>query len=261
MLTDDKIEYINREMSNVVLSLDGRREINDKLRVTPNGKGSYDTIVPQYQRLVKTRGDKDYYVRGTFTKYNLDFTNDVLHLNNLGFNQISIEPVVSDPRLDYSIKESDINTVCAEYENLAKEIINRAGTKNSFNFFHFMIDLDQGPCAIKRLRGCGCGNEYIAITPKGDIFPCHQFVGMDNWTMGNLLDVTFDYKIKEYFSKANVYSKPECKKCWAKFYCSGGCNANNFQYEGSIFTPHKISCDLEKKRIECAIMIKACQAK
>lgn len=257
LLTDDKIEYINKEMSNVVLSLDGRKEINDNLRITPNHKGSYDTIVPKYQRLVNSRGDKDYYVRGTFTKYNLDFTKDVLHMVKLGFDQLSIEPVVSDKELEYSIKEDDLPKVFEEYEHLAKEIIKRRKNNEYFNFFHFMIDLNQGPCAIKRLRGCGCGNEYIAITPTGDIFPCHQFVGSNKWKMGNLNDNTFNLEIKDKFSKANVYTKKDCKNCWAKFYCSGGCNANNFQYENNILHAHQISCELEKKRLECAIMIQA----
>lgn len=257
LLTDDKIEYINREMSNVVLSLDGRKEINDLLRITTNSKGSYDTIVPKYQKLIESRGDKDYYVRGTFTKNNLDFTKDVLHMADLGFEQLSIEPVVSDEKLEFSIKESDLPRVFEEYENLAKVIIDKRKNKEFFNFFHFMIDLNQGPCAIKRLRGCGCGNEYIAITPTGDIFPCHQFVGNDEWKMGNLFDNNFNTKIKDTFSKTTVYTKSNCKNCWAKFYCSGGCNANNLQYENNIFTPHSISCELEKKRLECAIMIQA----
>lgn len=257
LLTDDKIDFINKEMSNVVLSLDGRKEVNDRLRVTPNMKGSYDTIVPKYQKLVSKRKDKDYYIRGTFTTYNLDFTNDVMHMNSLGFDQLSIEPVVSDPKLEYSIKEKDISKVFNEYETLAKEIIKQRKNKNYFNFFHFMVDLDQGPCAIKRLRGCGCGNEYIAVTPEGDIFPCHQFVSNDEFKMGNLNDESFNLDMKKMFSNANVYTKETCKDCWAKFYCSGGCNANNYEYEGSILKPHKISCELEKKRLECAIMIKA----
>ena len=257
LLTDDKIDFINKEMSNVVLSLDGRKEVNDRLRVTPNQKGSYDTIVPKYQKLVANRKDKDYYVRGTFTKHNLDFTNDVLHMLDLGFDQLSIEPVVSDPKLSYSIKEEDLERVFEEYETLAKKIIEYKKNGKNFNFFHFMIDLDQGPCAIKRLRGCSCGNEYVAITPQGDIFPCHQFVGNDDWKMGNLNDGTFSFDIKDEFAKTNIYTKPDCKNCWAKFYCSGGCNANNFEYEGDTKKPHKIACELEKKRLECAIMIKA----
>lgn len=257
LLDDDKIEYINREMNNAVLSLDGRKEVNDRLRVTPNGKGCYDIIVPKYQKLVAGRGDKDYYIRGTFTKYNLDFTDDVLHFRDLGFDQLSIEPVVSDPKLDYSIKYEDLPRVFKEYERLADTIINSRKKGDYYNFFHFMIDLNQGPCAIKRLRGCGCGNEYVAVTPQGDIYPCHQFVGNEAYKMGNLHDGTFNTDMKEDFAKANVYSKENCKDCWAKFYCSGGCNANNFQYEGDIRKSHKTSCELEKKRLECAIMIKA----
>lgn len=260
LLTDDKIDYINKEMSNCVLSIDGRKNVNDLLRVRVDGSGSYDAIVPKFQKLVASRGDKDYYARGTFTKHNLDFTEDVLHMADLGFEQISVEPVVSDEKLDYSIKEEDLPRVFEEYDRLSKVIIERRKAGKGFNFFHFMIDLNQGPCAIKRLRGCSCGNEYIAVTPEGDIFPCHQFVGDDSFKMGNVLDGTFDESIKHTFALANIYSKPECKNCWAKFYCSGGCNANNQQYEGDIHKAHKISCDLEKKRLECAIMIQAAMA-
>lgn len=260
LLTDDKIDFINREMSNCVLSLDGRKGVNDLLRIRVDGTGCYDAIVPKYQKLVATRGEKDYYARGTFTKHNLDFTNDVLHMVDLGFDQVSVEPVVSDEKLDYSIQEEDLPRVFEEYERLANTLIERKKAGKPFNFFHFMIDLQQGPCAIKRLRGCGCGNEYVAVTPEGDIFPCHQFVGDDSWKMGNVLDGTFDLDKKELFAMSNVYSKPECKSCWAKFYCSGGCNANNWQYEGDIHKAHKISCDLEKKRLECAIMIQAALA-
>ncbi len=260
LLDDDKIDYINREMNNAVLSLDGRKEVNDRMRVTPNGKGCYDVIVPKYQKLVAGRGDKDYYIRGTFTKYNLDFTNDILHFRELGFDQLSIEPVVSDPKLDYSIKDEDLPRVFEEYERLADTIIASRRRGDRYNFFHFMIDLNQGPCAIKRLRGCGCGNEYVAVTPQGDIYPCHQFVGMEQFRMGNLNDGTFDTEMKLDFAKANVYSKENCRDCWAKFYCSGGCNANNYQYEGDIRRSHKTSCALEKKRLECAIMIKAALA-
>ena len=260
LLDDEKIDYINKEMSNCVLSLDGRKEVNDNIRPTPNGKGSYDIIVPKYQKLVAERGDKEYYVRGTFTKYNLDFTDDVMHLNELGFDQISVEPVVTDPELPYALTESDLPAIAEEYEKLSKILIERKKNGTSFNFFHFMIDLDQGPCAIKRLRGCSCGNEYVAVTPEGDIYPCHQFVGMDEWKMGSVLDDSIDYKMKKMFSKANIYSKEECADCWAKFYCSGGCNANNMQYNNTIFKPHKLSCALEQKRLECAIMIKAALA-
>lgn len=260
LLDEDKIDFINEEMSNVVLSIDGRKAINDQLRVTPNGKGSYDAIVPKYQRLVEKRGDKDYYVRGTFTRLNPDFTEDVLHLYELGFDQISIEPVVSDPNLPYALTEEDIPAVFAEYERLANAVIDLKKRGSKINFFHFMLDLDQGPCAIKRLRGCGCGNEYVAVTPEGDIYPCHQFVGMEGWKLGSLHGQPIDREKKADFATANVYSKDTCKECWARFYCSGGCNANNLQYAGNIRSPHKLSCELEKKRLECAIMIKAALA-
>lgn len=262
LLDDDAIEFINKEMSNVVLSIDGRREVNDAIRQTINGKGSYDVIVPHFQKLVKERTSgknsfDQYYARGTFTKHNLDFMQDVLHLNELGFDQISVEPVVSSEYADYAITEKDLPRIFEEYEALSKEMIRRNHDGTGFNFFHFMIDLEQGPCAIKRLRGCGCGNEYVAVTPDGDVYPCHQFVGMQDWKMGSVHDLSVDLKKKKFFAEANVYAKQECKNCWAKFYCSGGCNANNLQYAGDVLKPHKISCELEKKRLECAIMIKA----
>ena len=256
LLDDDKIDFINREMSNVVLSIDGRKEVNDFFRVTASGKGSYDTILPKYKKLVEKRGDKEYYVRGTFTNRNLDFSEDIFALYDAGFDQISVEPVVGEDG-EYALTEKDLPQVFKEYERLAQRIIENEKNGKKFNFFHFMIDLDQGPCAIKRLRGCGCGNDYIAITPDGDIYPCHQFVGKDEYKMGNIDEGTFDQKMKEEFAQAHIYSKPDCRQCWAKFYCSGGCNANNYQYMGSILNAHKISCQLEKKRLECAIMLKA----
>ncbi|MDD7516325.1 thioether cross-link-forming SCIFF peptide maturase [Ruminococcus flavefaciens] len=256
LLDDEKIEFINREMSNVVLSIDGRKEVNDYFRVLPNGQGCYDIILPKYKKLVEGRGDKEYYVRGTFTNKNLDFSKDVFALNEAGFDQISVEPVVGDDDI-YALTEKDLPAVFAEYEKLALKLLENEKNGKKFNFFHFMLDLDQGPCAIKRLRGCGCGNDYVAITPDGDIFPCHQFVGIDEYKMGNIDEGTFDQEMKADFAKAHVYSKPECRECWAKFYCSGGCNANNYQYMGDIRKAHKISCQLEKKRLECAIMMKA----
>ena len=256
LLDEDKIDFINREMSNVVLSIDGRKEVNDYFRVLPNGQGCYDIILPKYKKLVAGRGDKEYYVRGTFTNKNLDFSNDVFALNEAGFDQISVEPVVGDDDV-YALTEKDLPAVFAEYEKLALKLLENEKKGKKFNFFHFMLDLDQGPCAIKRLRGCGCGNDYVAITPDGDIFPCHQFVGIDEYKMGNIDEGTFDQEMKADFARAHVYSKPECRECWAKFYCSGGCNANNYQYMGDIRKAHKISCQLEKKRLECAIMMKA----
>lgn len=257
LLDDETIAFLNKEMSNVVLSIDGRKKVNDKMRPAINGKGSYDIIMPKFKKLVKERGEGQYYVRGTFTKHNLDFAKDVISLSEEGFDQISVEPVVAPKTAEYAITEADLPRIFAEYETLAKHIIKTKNDGKSLNFFHFVLDLDQGPCAIKRLRGCGCGNEYVAITPDGDIYPCHQFVGMEDWKMGSVYDNSFNLDMKEDFAKANVYSKTECTKCWAKFYCSGGCNANNLQYAGGILTPHKLSCELEKKRLECAIMIKA----
>ena len=257
LLDAEKIAFINKEMSNVVLSIDGRKEVNDRLRVRVNGAGSYDAIVPKFKALVDARNGKDYYVRGTFTKHNYDFSKDVFHLAALGFDQVSVEPVVSDEQLPYSIREEDLPRVFEEYENLSKHMIESRKRGAWFNFFHFMLDLNQGPCAIKRLRGCGCGNEYVAVTPEGDIYPCHQFVGQPQWKMGSVLDGTLNDEMKQKFSQANVYKKEGCADCWAKFYCSGGCNANNAQYEGDILKPHALSCALEKKRLECAIVLQA----
>lgn len=255
LLDDEKIDYINREMSNCVLSLDGRKEVNDNIRLTPNGKGSYDIIVPKFQKLVASRtkeGRTDHYIRGTFTKYNLDFTNDLLHMSELGFKQLSVEPVVTDESLPYAITKNDLPKVFDEYDKLY-EIM--AADPDKFNFFHFKIDLNQGPCAIKRLRGCGCGNEYVAVTPDGEIYPCHQFVGMEEWKMGNIFDGLIDNKIKDYFARTHIYSKENCSDCWARFYCSGGCNANSFQYEGDARKPNRIACEMQKKRIECGIAL------
>ena len=257
LLDDEKIDYINREMSNVVLSLDGRREVTDRIRRTLNGKSVYDVIVPKFQRLVEKRGDKDFYVRATFTKYNLDFTEDVLHLRELGFEQLSAEPVVTDEKEPYALTKDDLPRIFEEYDRLCKVMAERQNDAKAkkFNFFHFMIDLDQGPCAIKRLRGCGCGNDYVAVDPHGNIFPCHQFVGIDEWKMGNLNDGSFNDDIKTYFAKTHLYSKDGCRDCWAKFYCSGGCNANSFIYEGDCRKPHGLSCELQRKRLECALAL------
>ncbi len=260
LLNDEVTDFLNREMHNVVLSLDGRREVNDAMRPNAGGRGSYDTVVPKLQRFVRRRGERDYYVRGTFTRENLDFTRDVLHLASLGFDQISVEPVISDPSLPFSLRQEDLPRVFEEYDTLAKEMLRRKKDGRCFHFFHFMIDLEQGPCAIKRLRGCGCGNEYAAVDPLGEVYPCHQFVGKEEWKMGNVLTGEYDLEKKERFARSTVYDKEPCRRCWAKFYCSGGCNANNQQYEGDILTPHPVSCALEKKRLECALMLRAATA-
>lgn len=262
LLDDEKIDYINREMSNCVLSLDGRREVNDRIRLTPNGKGCYDALIPKYQKLVRERtrpGRTDYYVRGTFTKENLDFVEDVLHIASLGFSQLSVEPVTAPLEEPYAITEADLPEIFRNYDRLydiMAEGVLRDG-KKPFNFFHYMIDLKQGPCAVKRLRGCGCGNEYVAVTPDGEIYPCHQFVGMERWKLGNLSDGTLDAEIMEYFAKTHIYSKRDCGECWARFYCSGGCNANGYVYEGDVRKPMKLQCAMMKKRIECGIALSA----
>ncbi len=259
LLTEDKMDFINREMSNVVLSIDGRKEVNDRMRKRVDGSGSYDRIVENFKKFVPMRGDKDYYVRGTYTKYNLDFSEDVIHLFEQGFDQISVEPVMADPSMPYAITDGDLPKIFREYEILSEKIAKIRSEGKFINFFHFMLDLDQGPCAIKRLKGCGCGNEYIAVSPDGDIYPCHQFVGIEQFKMGNVCDGSFNYDIKADFAKAHVYTKPECVKCWAKFYCSGGCNANNYLYAGDIHNSYKLACEIQKKRLECAIMMKAVQ--
>ncbi|MGN0577707.1 MAG: thioether cross-link-forming SCIFF peptide maturase, partial [Ruminiclostridium sp.] len=260
LLDDEKIEYINNEMSNCVLSLDGRKEVNDNIRITPNNKGCYDIIVPKFKKLVAGRtkpGRTDYYVRGTFTKYNLDFVEDVLHIASLGFDQLSVEPVTAPETEGYAITEKDLPEIFAGYDRLydiMAESVEKTG-KKPFNFFHYMIDLQQGPCAIKRLRGCGCGNEYVAVTPDGDIYPCHQFVGIDSWKMGNIYDGEVNREIADYFAKTHIYSKKDCADCWARFYCSGGCNATGYIYEGDVRTPNKLQCQLMRKRVECGIAL------
>ena len=260
LLDDEKIEYINNEMSNCVLSIDGRKEVNDNIRITANNKGCYDLIMPKFKKLVEGRtkeGRTDYYARGTFTKYNLDFVEDVLHIAEQGFYQLSVEPVTAPEEEPYAITEKDLPVIFKGYDRLydiMADSVKKTGRK-PFNFFHFMIDLQQGPCAIKRLRGCGCGNEYVAVTPDGEIFPCHQFVGIDEWKMGNIYDGKVDEKIADLFAKTHIYSKEGCSDCWARFYCSGGCNATGFIYEGSIRKPNKLQCELMKKRIECGIAL------
>ena len=234
LLDQDTIDYINREMSNVVLSLDGRREVNDHMRPTVNGKGSYDVIVPKFQQLVSQRGTKDYYVRGTFTRENLDFADDVEHLASLG----------------------DLPAVEAEYEKLARQLQGR----KDVNFFHFNVDLAQGPCVIKRLRGCGAGCEYVAITPDGDIYPCHQFVGREEYRMGNVRSGDFDMDISGKFAELNIYTREDCRNCWARFYCSGGCSASNLLVNGDIKKPNAVACEMERKRLECAIALRAIAA-
>jgi uncharacterized protein len=260
LLNDDIMQFINENMHNVVLSIDGRKDVNDRMRPRAGGQGSYDNIVPKFQKLAESRNQTDYYVRGTFTHYNLDFGKDVMHLADLGFKQISIEPVVAEDAEPYSIKREDLPVIFEEYEQLAKDIIKRREDGKWFNFFHFMIDLTGGPCITKRLVGCGSGTEYLAVTPTGDLYPCHQFVGREQFKLGTVDDGVTRQDIRHDFEQCNVYNKPECQKCWAKFYCSGGCVANSFNSHGDLITPYEIGCEMQRKRIECAIMIKAVEA-
>lgn len=260
LLDDDIIEFINQEMSNVVLSIDGRKEVNDFMRPARNGKGSYDVILPKFKKVAESRNQTNYYVRGTFTHHNLDFAADVLHLADLGFEQISVEPVVAAPEESYAIKKEDIARICEEYDALAKEMIERKKKGRGFHFFHFMIDLTGGPCVAKRLSGCGSGTEYLAVTPWGDLYPCHQFVGTEEFLMGNVFDGVIKTDIRDEFKLCNVYAKEKCKECFARFYCSGGCAANSFHFHGTINDAYDIGCELQRKRVECAIMIKAAEA-
>jgi uncharacterized protein len=260
LLNDDIMEFVNKEMSNVVLSIDGRKETHDYMRPFRNKKGSYDLILPKFKKLAKSREQKDYYVRGTFTHNNLDFSNDVLHLADLGFEQISVEPVVSLPEEPYAIMQEDVQIICEEYDKLAKEMIKREKEGKGFNFFHFMIDLSGGPCVSKRLSGCGSGTDYLAVTPWGDLYPCHQFVGYEEFTMGNVFEGVKKTEIRDVFKSCNVYAKEKCRECFARFYCSGGCAANSYNLHGSIYDVYDIGCQLQRKRVECAIMIKAAMA-
>lgn len=256
LLDDENIDYINREMSNAVLSLDGRPQVNDRMRKTVNGKGSYEVIVPKFQKLVAGRGTKDYYLRGTFTHYNLDFAEDVMHMADLGFRNVSVEPVVGEETCGYALKDEDLPVVLEQYEKLAEKLKDRADV----NFFHFNVDLAQGPCVIKRLRGCGAGCEYVAVTPEGDIYPCHQFVGNPAYKIGSLSDGSFDMELSHRFSCLNIYTREECRDCWARFYCSGGCSASNLLVNGDIKKPNHVGCEMERKRLECAIALKALAA-
>ena len=260
LLNDEIMDYCNREMSNVVLSLDGRKEVNDKMRPFRGGKGSFDLIVPKFQKFAEMRGDRDYYVRGTFTRHNLDFSKDVMEFADLGFRSMSIEPVVAKPEEEYAIREEDLPQIMEEYDRLAEEYLKRKKEGRGFNFFHFNIDLNQGPCVAKRLSGCGSGTEYLAVTPWGDLYPCHQFVGQEEFLLGNVDTGVTNERIRDEFKLCNVYAKDKCRDCFARFYCSGGCAANSYNFHGSITDAYDIGCAMQKKRIECAIMLKAALA-
>ena len=260
LVDDDVIEFCNKEMGNVVLSLDGRKETHDRLRTTCNGKGSYDLIVDKFKKFANARNQADYYMRGTYTHYNTDFSKDIIHMADLGFKELSIEPVVCDPAEPYALKESDLPVLKEQYEILADEMLNRYRKGNGFTFYHYMIDLNSGPCIVKRISGCGVGTEYMAVTPSGELYPCHQFVGDEKFLLGDIWKGVTNTAILDEFKGCNVYSHPECKDCFAKLYCSGGCAANAYHTTGSVNGIYEFGCELHRKRIECAIMLKVAEA-
>lgn len=260
LLDDDVIDYLNKEMSNVVLSLDGRKEIHDHFRVDYSGKGSYDKILPKFRNLVEKREGKNYYMRGTFTHNNVDFTKDIFHMADLGFKELSMEPVVCPPDDPYALTNEDMPKLFEQYEILAKEMVRRKKTGDGFTFYHYMLDLQNGPCIYKRITGCGSGTEYMAVTPWGDLYPCHQFVGDDEYKLGDIWSGVNNTKVQDKFRRCNAYSRKECKDCWAKLYCSGGCAANSYHATGDITGVYEYGCELFKKRIECAVMMKVSEA-
>ncbi|MBR6593762.1 MAG: thioether cross-link-forming SCIFF peptide maturase [Clostridia bacterium] len=256
LLDDEVTEFCNKEMHNVVLSLDGRKETNDRFRKDYLGRGSYDTIVPRFKRFVEQRGDKEYYVRGTYTHHNVDFLSDILHMADLGFDKLSMEPVVVAPDDPCALTEEDKGVLYDQYEKLAWEMIRRNKEGKGFTFYHYMINLTGGPCIYKRVAGCGSGTEYLAVTPWGELFPCHQFVGDEEYSMGNIWEGVTNTALRDRFATCNAYSRPECEDCWAKLYCSGGCAANAYHATGDIKGTYSYGCDLFRKRIECAIAVK-----
>ncbi len=260
LIDDDVIEFANKEMSNVVLSLDGRKDVHDKFRVDYAGKGSYDKILPKFKKLVESREGKNYYMRGTFTHFNTDFTKDIFHMADLGFKELSMEPVVCSPDSPSALTDEDLPVLFEQYEILAKEMIRRKKKGDGFTFYHYMLDLKNGPCIYKRISGCGSGTEYMAVTPKGDLYPCHQFVGEEEYCLGNIWDGVKKPEVQDKFRLCNAYSREECRDCWAKLYCSGGCAANSYHATGSVNGIYKYGCELFKKRIECAIMMNIAEA-
>jgi len=268
LIDDDVIDFTNREMGNVVLSMDGRRATHDRMRHTKTGGGTYDRIMDNFRALVKSRTDeteerrsREYYMRGTYTAYNKDFAADVMEMADQGFRETSIEPVVADPSAPYALHEEDIPELCSQYEKLALEMIRRRRAGEPFNFYHYTVDLTGGPCIYKRVSGCGVATEYLAVTPTGDLYPCHQFVGDDHMKVGDIYNGITHPEIVEIFSgKNNLYTRDECRNCWAKLYCAGGCAANNYHSNGDINKVYKMGCALHKKRIECALMMAAAEA-
>lgn len=256
MLLDDEVmEFANKEMSNVVLSIDGRKEVNDRMRVTRNDKGTYDIILPKFIDMADAREQKDYYIRGTYTHFNTDFAEDILHLADLGFKELSMEPVVASPEAEYALTEEDLPKLFEQYDRLAVEMLKRERRGEGFNFYHYNVDLTGGPCVVKRVSGCGVGTEYMAVTPEGDLYPCHQFVGHDEFKLGNIFEGVKNQEAVEQFKGCNIYSHKECKDCFARMYCSGGCAANAYNNTGSINGVYELGCQLHRKRIECAIMM------
>lgn len=260
LLDDDVTDFLNREMNNVVLSLDGRKEVHDHFRRDYAGNGSYDRIVPNFQRFVEKRGGKGYYVRGTYTHENTDFTNDILHMADLGFRELSMEPVVCPPGDPYALTEDDLPVLMEQYEKLSLEMLRREKKGEGFTFYHYMLDLKNGPCIYKRITGCGSGTEYMAVTPWGELFPCHQFVGDPKYSLGNIWDGVTNKAVQDEFRYCNAYARKECKDCWARLYCSGGCAANAYHATGSISGVYEYGCELFKKRIECAVMMQVARA-
>lgn len=260
LLDEEVMDFANKEMYNVVLSLDGRKETNDRMRVSRNGKGSYDLILPKFKEMVKRRGDKEYYIRGTYTHYNTDFTKDILHMADLGFTKLAMEPVVASPDAPYALREEDLPVLFDQYEKLATEMVRREKNGKGFTFFHYMIDLEGGPCIAKRIAGCGVGTEYVAVTPWGDLYPCHQFVGDENYLLGNVFDGITNEEVRSRFKMCNIYTRPQCNDCFARLYCSGGCSANSYHATGSIEGIYELGCKLHRKRVECAIMMKVALA-
>ena len=257
LIDDEVIDFCNREMNNVVLSLDGRKEVHDRYRVDYSGKGSWEKIVPKFQKLVKARGDKNYYIRGTYTHFNPDFTQDIKEMLNLGFTELSLEPVVCEKNDKNALTEEDLPILFKEYEKLTELMIQREKENKPFTFYHYILDLQEGPCVYKRISGCGSGTEYMAVTPWGDLYPCHQFVGDEKFKLGDIYNGVNNFEIQEQFRACNAYSRKECKDCWAKLYCSGGCAANAYHSTGSVNGVYKYGCELFKKRMECAILLAA----
>ena len=260
LINDDVIEFCNREMGNVVLSLDGRKSTNDAMRVSRNGAGSYDLIIDKFKKFANSRNQENYYMRGTYTHNNLDFSKDIIHMADMGFKELSIEPVVCSPDEPYALKDGDLPVLKEQYQILADEMLKRYRKGNGFTFYHYMIDLDAGPCIVKRVSGCGVGTEYLAVTPNGELYPCHQFVGDEKFLLGNIWDGITNKQVLEQFENCNVYSHKECKDCFAKLYCSGGCAANAYHTTGSVNGIYEFGCELHRKRIECAIMLKVAEA-